>query len=190
MYFLVVFQTEPRFLRTISLHAESRRWFDVRRNQGQELESDGVMTRAHGTGIPKELQDLLFRFKCKRHTCPAPTSTILGLTGSSVKRWATKLDIVAVSCIFFGVTPGIRGGSRAGTPKEGDRGKGKPADVRTKDMRSSGRSRHSYYPSRECQVCHKPQTCKKYVPRTDFDRVARVEAKMEAQSCFCKPTNA
>ena len=55
MYFLVWFQLEPRFLRTISLHAESRRWFDVRRNQGQEPESDGAMTREHVTGIPKEL---------------------------------------------------------------------------------------------------------------------------------------
>ena len=54
MYFLAVSQIEPRFLRTISLRAELRRWFDVRWNQGQELESDGVMTREHGTGIPKE----------------------------------------------------------------------------------------------------------------------------------------
>lgn len=60
MYFLVVFQLEPRFLRTISLHAESRRWFGVRRNQGQELESDGVMTRENGTGIPKDFRT--FRF--------------------------------------------------------------------------------------------------------------------------------
>src|SRR5258706_13130187 len=126
----------------------------------------------------------------KQHTCPAPTSTILGLTGASVKRWATKFDIVEVSWIFVGVTAGIRGGSRAGTPKEGDRGKGKPADVRTNDTRSSGKSIHSYYPSRGCQVCHKLQTFKKYAPQTDFDRVARVEAKTEAESCFRKPTNA
>lgn len=148
-----MFQPEPQFLRAFSLHchhAESRHWSGVRLNQGQELESDGVMTREHGIGIPRALQDLHFRFTSKEHTCPAPTSTILGLTGTSVKSWATNFDIVAISCIFFGVTPGIRGGSRAETPKEGDRGKGKAADVRTKDTRSSGNSRHSYYPSRGC----------------------------------------
>ena len=101
-----------------------------------------------------------------------------------------KFDIVEVSCIFFGVTPSIRGGSRAGTPKEGDRGKGKPADVRMKDTRSSGKSRHSYYPSRGRQVCHKPQTCNKYAPQTDFDRVVKVEAKTEVESRLRKPTNA
>ena len=65
MYFLVVFQPEPQFLHTISLYcryAESRHWFGVRRNQGQELESNGGMTREHETGIPRELQDLHFSF--------------------------------------------------------------------------------------------------------------------------------
>jgi len=88
-------------------HAESRHWFDVRPNQGQELESDGVMTREHGTDTPRVLQDLYFRFMIKWHTCPAPTSTILGLTDASANRWATNFDMVAISCIFFGVTPGI-----------------------------------------------------------------------------------
>ena len=105
-----MFQLEPQFLCLSFLHrcrAESLHWFDVRRNQGQELESDGVTTREHGTDTPRELQDLYFSLITKWHTCPAPTSTILGLTDTLPKRWATNFDIVAVSCIFFGVKPVI-----------------------------------------------------------------------------------